>query len=146
MCTGLRKTWMAACWVALALTGCVTNSQYGNHLQSATVEQQTGLARDVVKQLVSIWPPAKTHFELRQATPDAFGATLVKALRESGYALMEYNAAGTNTSNALPLHYVVDQDESMYRITLMVGNQSITRPYLEHAGVLVPAGYWVRKE
>jgi hypothetical protein len=46
------------------------------------------------------------------------------------------------------LRYVLDQagDSNLYRLTLMVGNQSITRPYLAQNGTFAPAGYWVRKE
>ena len=76
--------------LALALTGCATTSPYGNYLQSATVDQQK-LAGEAVKQLATLWPPAKTRFELQQATPDTFGAGLVKELRESGYAILEFN-------------------------------------------------------
>jgi len=144
--------------LALALTGCATTSPYGNYLQSATVDQQK-LAGEAVKQLATL-------FELQQATPDAFGAGLVKELRESGYALLEFNPeaakakasasteaapaveAPASATKALPLRYVLDQagTSNLYRLTLTVGNQSITRPYLEQDGALVPAGYWVRKE
>jgi len=43
---------------------------------------------------------------------------------------------------------VLDQagDSNLYRLTLLVGNQSITRPYLVQDGSFAPAGYWVRKE
>jgi hypothetical protein len=56
--------------------------------------------------------------------------------------------ATTAASGGLPLRYVLDQagDSNLYRLTLMVGNQSITRPYLAQDGTLAPAGYWVRKE
>lgn len=151
--------------LALALAGCATNSLYGNHLQSATVDQQK-LADEAVKQLAVLWPPAMTRFELQHVTPDAFGAALVKGLRDSGYALVEFSpeAAKANASVAsapspavvapasatksLPLRYVLDQAgaPNLYRLTLTVGDQSITRPYLEQDGALVAAGYWVRKE
>jgi len=48
--------------LALALTGCATTSPYGNYLQSATVDQQK-LAGEAVKQLATLWPPAKTRVE-----------------------------------------------------------------------------------
>ena len=56
--------------------------------------------------------------------------------------------ATTAASGGLPLRYVLDQagDSNLYRLTLMVGNQSITRPYLAQNGTFAPAGYWVRKE
>ena len=44
--------------------------------------------------------------------------------------------------------YVLDHagESELYRLTLMVGNQSITRPYLVQNGTFTPAGYWMRKE
>lgn len=147
--------------VAVALAGCTT-SPYGNFLNDKAAQvDQTKLAKEAIKQLVTLWPPAKTQFELQQATPDVFGTELTKGLRERGYALMEYHpeaakakakidAAGAPASatTTLPLYYVVDKaaDANLFRLTLKVGNQTITRPYLEQDGALVPAGYWVRKE
>ena len=146
---------------ALVLGACATTgpAPYGNYLAAAPVDQQK-LAGDAVKQLTVLWPPAKTRLALQQPTPDAFGTALVKALRESGYALAEFNpdaakmkssetpAPTTTVGQPLPLRYVLDQagPPNLYRLTLAVGSQSITRPYLERNGTLVPAGSWVRKE
>lgn len=156
----MRKIVLAVAF-AVALAGCTT-SPYGNFLKDTAAQvDQTKLAGEAVKQLVTLWPPAKTQFELQQATPDVFGAELTKGLRERGYALLEYHpeaakakakiaATGTPASatTTLPLFYVLDKagDANLYRLTLKVGNQTITRPYLEQDGALVPAGYWVRKE
>ena len=151
----MRKMFVAV--LALALAGCATTSPYGNYLQSATVDQQK-LAGAAVKQLATLWPPAQTRFALQQATPDAFGAALVAALRESGYALLEFNpdaAQAKASAEAAPdaeapvsLGYVLDPagDSNLYRLTLAVGTQSITRPYREQDGALVPAGSWAHKE
>ncbi len=72
-------------------------------------------------------------------------------LRDKGYALLEYDPASakaqasaasspatTAAPGGLPLRYVLDQagDSNLYRLTLMVGNQSITRPYLVQDGTL----------
>ena len=146
---------------ALVLGACTTTgpSPYGNYLNAAAVDQQK-LAGDAVKQLAVLWPPAKTRLALQQPTPDAFGTALVKALRESGYALAEFTpeaakvknseapAPTTSAGQPLPLRYVLDQagTTNLYRLTLAVGSQSITRPYQERNGALVPTGYWVRKE
>ena len=151
--------------LALGLGGCATTSQYGNFVQSAALDQQK-LAADAVQQLATLYAPARTRLELQQPTPDPFGQALVKSLRDKGYALLEYAPAGasaqapasaasqasapatTAASGGLPLRYVLDQagDSNLYRLTLMVGNQSITRPYLAQNGTFAPAGYWVRKE
>ncbi|ADP19831.1 MULTISPECIES: lipoprotein [Pseudomonadota] len=153
----MRKIIFAALFV-LALGGCATTGQYGNFVPpTATVDQQQ-LAREAVQQLAVLYPPAKTRLELQQATPDAFGQALVLTLRERGYALLEFNPASAKAQAtaasepaspaALPLRYVLDQagDSNLYRLTLLVGHQSITRPYLVQDGSFAPAGYWVRKE
>ena len=142
----MRYTVLAAL-AALALAGCATPAPHGNYLPSATVDQQK-LAGDAVKQLAALWPPARTPLELQQPTPDAFGAALVKGLRESGYALVEFNPDAMSASTARPLRYVLDRagPANLYRLSVTVGSQSITRPYMERDGALVPAGYWVRQE
>jgi len=152
--------------LALALGGCATTAPYGNFVQPPVTVDQQQLAGDAAKQLAALWPPAKTRFELQQPTPDEFGAALLGNLRSAGYAVLEYapqTAAGagnaqqkaadpvvvvTPTTAALPLRYVLDHDAGtgLYRLTLLVGSQSITRPYLEQNHTLIPAGYWVRKE
>lgn len=142
-------------WVALALAGCTASSQYGNFVPSVANQQQ--IATDAAQQIVTLWPPGTTRIELGQATPDAFGLALVRSLRGRGYALMEYaddqaqvsaGAASTGSPAELLLRYVLDQAHTtnLYRLTLLVGTQSLTRPYLFQNGELLPAGYWVRKE
>ena len=153
--------------LALALGGCATTSQspYGNFVQSAALEPQK-LASDAVQQLATLYVPARTRLELQQPTPDAFGQALVKTLRDKGYALLEFTpadasamasasapsqpspAATSSVPGGLPLRYVFDQagDSNLYRLTIMVGSQSITRAYLAQNGVFAPAGSWVRKE
>ena len=153
--------------LALALGGCTTTSQtpYGNFVQSAALDPQQ-LAADAVQQLATLYVPARTRLELQQPTPDPFGQALVKTLRDKGYALLEFTPAGAPAqasasatsqpspaaSPAVPgglsLRYVLDQagDSNLYRLTIMVGSQSITRAYLAQNGVFAPAGSWVRKE
>ncbi len=146
--------------VVLALTGCASTGQYGSFVEQPTAADQRHIADDAVQQLSELYPPAQTRFELQQPTPDPFGMALVSGLRERGYALLEFNPADHVQSSAapseaastgLPLRYVFDTladvgSSNLYRLTLLVGNQSITRPYLEENGTFVPAGYWARKE
>jgi hypothetical protein len=118
-----------------------------------------------VQQLATLYAPARTRLELQQPTPDPFGQALVKSLRDglcppgvrpagastqapASAASQASAPATTAASGGLPLRYVLDQagDSNLYRLTLMVGNQSITRPYLAQNGTFAPAGYWVRKE
>jgi len=150
----MRKIIIAALFV-LALGGCATTGQYGNFVPPTAAVDQQQLAREAVQQLAVLYPPAKTRLELQQATPDAFGQALVLTLRERGYALLEFNPASAKVQATagsepagLPFRHVLEQagDSNLYRLTLLVGNQSITRPYLVQDGSFAPAGYWVRKE
>jgi len=149
--------------LTLAIAGCASDP-YGNFITSVNFDQQkslTGelftreLAGDAVKQLTVLYPPAKTRLEMKQVTSDPFGIALVNTLREHGYAIKEFNTEEAesqtfkaSTPPALPLHYILDQadDSNLVFITLLVGTQSITRPYRIQNGLLTPAGDWVRKE
>ena len=161
----------------LRMLGDIAIDARGHHgLADGFVENPTGLnqqkiANDTIEQITSLYPPAKTRFEIKQATPDAFGTALVRGLRDKGYALLEFDPetakAAQRTSSrpnesapevkvktpvqqgfGLPIYYVFDQfsGTNMYRVTVMVGNESITRPYAQENGTVVPMGYWVRKE
>ena len=147
----------------VGLAGCATPelSAYGNFTQSAPAAMHQTLADDAVKQLAALYPPATTRLDLQQATSDAFGSRLVESLRARGYALLEFKpgsktAAPPDTATATdraagagkPLRYILDQfDANLYRLTVWVGDQSITRAYAPaQSGTLRPAGAWVRKE
>lgn len=143
---------------ALTLAGCTTPSPYGSFVKDSLVIDYP-IARDAVTKLTVLYPPASTRFELKQPTPDTFGRALVNGLRAQGYAILEEvkaPASATHPENnsvtamapGLPLRYVLDQasDPTQYRLTVLVGNQSLTRPYLAQNGTAVPAGYWTRKE
>ena len=150
----MRKTAFLALLV-VGLAGCATTapSTYGNFTQSAPAAFNQTMVDDAAKQLVAVYPPASTRFDLQHATPDAFGSSLVESLRAKGYALLEFNPAASAATDATatagkPLRYILDQAESnLYRVTLLVGNQSLTRAYsAAQNGTLYPAGAWVRKE
>jgi hypothetical protein len=161
----MRKTAFSALLLAgsVSLFGCTTPqlSTYGNFTQSAPAAMHQTVADDVVKQLVVLYPPATTRLDLQQATPDAFGSRLVESLRIRGYALLEFKPGsktaaspdmGMDTNRAAgtgkPLRYILDQfDANLYRLTVRVGDQSLTRAYAPaQGGTLRPAGAWVRKE
>jgi hypothetical protein len=154
-----------------SLAGCATPElpAYGNFTQSAPAAMEQTLADDAAKQLAALYPPASTRLDLQQATPDTFGSRLVESLRAKGYALLEFKpgaktaalpATATATATATdratdrtasagkPLRYILDQfDANLYRLTVRVGDQSLTRAYAPaQSGTLRPAGAWVRKE
>lgn len=150
------RTITFALFFSLVLSGCATTNQYGNFVKNPASIDQKLVANDAVQQLVMLYPPAKTRFDLQQPTPDSFGQAFVHALRTKGYSLLEFDpqahiqttAPFPNSGSNFPLRYIFDQASGMdvYRVTIIVGSQSITRPYVEHAGATVPAGYWSRKE
>lgn len=139
----------------VGLAGCATTtpSSYGNFTQSAVANDQK-MADDAAKQLAALYPPATTRFNLQHLTPDAFGSTMIEALRTKGYAVLELKPepAGQGKPLAgapgLPLSYILDQagGSGLYRVTLLVGNQSLARAYQAKDGTVYPAGHWVRKE
>ena len=138
------------------LAGCASIEPYGNFLGAnapATLNEK--LAADTVKQLTVLYPPASTRFDLGQPTPDAYGSALVESLRIKGYAILEFepdeaaSAGKPNTAGpGLSLRYVLDAPAStnLYRVTVMVGSQSLSRAYVAQNETVAPAGAWVRKE
>jgi hypothetical protein len=146
---------------AVGLAGCATAPPpYGNFAQEAPAGVDRTVAEDAVRQMAVVYPPANTQFDLQQPTPDPFGTLLTQSLRAKGYALQEGTAApvaqgrtaggeggmAASAPAVLPLRYVFDRAADLYRITLLVGDQSLTRAYLAHNGAVHPAGAWVRKE
>ena len=153
----------AACILlcVLGLAGCATPpTPYGNFIGQAPAGYERTLAEDAARQLAAVYPPAATRFEVRQATPDGFGRQLMASLRTKGYAVREAGPTSVATGAAargetgataatgpvLPLQYVLDRPADLVRVTLMIGDQSLTRAYLAQNGALQPAGAWVRKE
>lgn len=145
------------------LGGCVSTGHYGNYLEGMTPAANQKLAADTVKQLAQVYPPASTRFNLTQTTKDGYGAMLAAGLRARGYSLLEYTDSSERMvssketppaaisfpgTRAVALRYVVDRlgENNLYRITLLVGDQSLTRAYVAQNSTLYPAGAWVRKE
>lgn len=152
----MRKFILAAC-LSIVLAGCATTSGNGNYLATATETEQQAIAQEAAKQLATMWPPGRTRFVIAQDTKNPFGTALSKAIRETGYALEEAQPTTESTiqaatppkpaSNAIPLAYIVDQvDSSIIRLSMNVGTQTITRPYVIQDGKAIPAGNWTRKE
>lgn len=137
--------------LALVLSGCATIPPYGHFANSPTAVDEA-IAADAIKQLVALYPPAKTRLELQHPTPDAFGVALVAGLRERGYALLELAPKTAKPSasaeSGLKLSYVFDEagSPSLYRLTLRLGTQSLTRAYRAASGTGVAAGAWARRE
>ena len=164
ICSWRRVMVMALCSSACVLVGCAAvpsatpyDKVYGNHAAAPAALDQK-LAIDAIRQLVALYPPARTRFKITQSTSDAFGMALVAGLREKGYAVMETTADGTavptidavggTDTGELALRYLIDQSAAgdLYRLTLAVAQQQLSRAYLVQNGTPYAAGAWVRKE
>lgn len=142
----MRKILVAAALVCLA--GCASKP-YGNYASQADAMVSRVMVADTVAQLAAILPPARTRFSVIQETPDRFGQSLVASLRNRGYAVMEYPASAEQPARgALPLSYVVDSpaDAAVFRVTVRVGRQTLSRAYAARPEGVYPAGVWSRKE
>lgn len=147
----MRKTTLL---LLAVLAGCAAGPKPASQGSFATANPTLGkkMAEDAARKLAALYPPAVTRFELQHAAADAFGTSLVATLRAQGYALQERKPAsrpaadGKGVSRALS--YVFDQppDTDLYRVTLTIDAQSLSRVYLAKDGSVAPAGYWVRKE
>ena len=144
-----------------AITGCASMAsyEYGNFVApSAPANLNEIIVADTMKQLIMLYPPASTRFDLAQPTSDAYGAALVQSLRVNGYAVSEpIPATAANGANpkatvsaspGLSLRYVIDAPAglNLYRVTVMVGAQSLSRAYTAENKTVSPAGAWARKE
>ncbi|HYQ92666.1 MAG TPA: conjugal transfer protein TrbH [Candidatus Competibacteraceae bacterium] len=140
----------------LSLASCAT-APYGNFAAAPAAYDQK-MAADTVRQLTALYPPAHTRFAIKQPAKDAYGLSLIEALRVHGYALFEpgegrssqpmSTSMDNNPSSGLDLHYAVDKqsDINLYRVTVTVGQQSLSRAYIAQNDTVYPAGSWVRKE
>ncbi len=137
--------------IALVLAGCATHPPYG-HFAASPSAVDDALAADAVQQLTALYPPAKTRLALTQPTPDPFGRALVQGLRQQGYALLEFDPQGAkrapDAEAGQPLTYVLDETGSLslYRLTLYIGSQALSRAYRLESGTGVPASDWTRRQ
>ena len=130
--------------IVLLMAGCaVKTEQNFNFAPNLTQVEQQQIVSDTVKKLAELYLPAKTRLSF-QANEDTFGVLLVHDLREQGYAIDE--AQNTpNDPSGLQVRYILDQAVDLYRMTVMIGSDSLSRPYSEENGVLIAAGFWVHK-
>lgn len=140
---------LSAIALSILVAGCAgARYGYGNFIPDSPINQQP-IIEDAAGQLVRLYPPAQNTFALQEKTPDKFGRELVQELRGRGYAVAEVGPSGKapDSPGALALRYVFDRpDANLYRLTLLVGSQTLSRPYREQFADLVPAGDWIRRE
>lgn len=153
-------------WVGFMLTGCLSPSSYG-YLVKGTVPPQMPeqLAQDTVTRMEAVYPPAHTRLALTHPATDPYGVALIEALRRKGYGVIECVDTHTSPSTrdeqhahvehpavshdeGMPFRYVVDGpfDQRLYRVTVFIGHQSLSRAYHMDEHTMTQAGAWVRKE
>jgi len=159
-------SFLGVLFLLTALSGCVsTQSDYGNFVDNNRIANQSELAKDSVKQLEKLYPPAKNQLVLQQETPDVLGKALVLGLREAGFALQSFDKNGKKSipsprsvDTVLPLNpneplqwnfaYIFDQagEANLYHLTLFLSHQSLSRLYRLDDNRFIAAGDWVRKQ
>ncbi|WP_428413348.1 conjugal transfer protein TrbH, partial [Legionella sp.] len=126
------------CW----LSGCA-RLEYGNFTHAPMGAYEL-MAKDAAAQIGHVYPPAKNRFHLSQTIRDPFGMKLIELLRQKGFGVIEQSA----TRSEANFFYVVDEPipPHLYRVSIFVGSQSLSRAYGIHNAVLVPISPWSRKE
>lgn len=149
--------------VSAIFGGCGTAAKpdagHGSFIGAPPITHEKQMVEDATRQLVSLYPPASTRLVFAHAVADTFGNQLVEKLRSQGYALREQTAQApapaepetadqTKEVAGTSFGYVLDAVGStrLYRVTLNVGRQTISRAYVAQDDLVHPAGAWVRKE
>ncbi len=131
--------------IVFLIAGCaVKTEQNFNLAPKLTQVEQQQIVSDTVRKLTEFYLPAKTRLSV-QAFEDTFGISLLHNLREQGYEVQEQTQNTPNDSIGLQVRYILDQAGDLYRVTVMIGSNSLSRPYSEQNGVLTAAGCWVHK-
>lgn len=152
--------------IGLLLAGCLSPSPYGYLVKGAVpLQMPERLAQDTVTRMEALYPPAHTRLALTHPATDPYGVALIEALRRKGYGVMESRVA-TRTNHStrddgpgpaepvvhqeagILFRYVVDGpfEPGLYRVTVFIGNQSLSRVYRMDEQMIAQAGAWVRKE
>ncbi|MDR4470840.1 MAG: conjugal transfer protein TrbH [Nitrospira sp.] len=162
----MMRQFSLALWIGLGLVGCVSPKPYGYAINgtvpSPLLEQ---LAQETVTRMEALYPPAHTRLALTHPATDPYGLALIEVLRLKGYGVRESRVTTrttlstradmqtpgepvVNQDEGIPLRYVVDGpfEPRLYRLTVFIGNQSLSRVYHMDEQTMAQAGAWVRKE
>ena len=145
------KFFMLAILSLFMLTGCMTTN--GN-LASAPASYDQQMANDTANQLAVLYPPAQTRLDIKQSisNTDNYGKALIQYLRLKGYAINvgDQNNKPDSLTPGLNFQYLVDvvpDGSNYYRVTITIGQQTLSQVYRPaQNGKVYPAGSWVRKE
>ncbi len=128
--------------LVMLLSSCA-NMRYGN-FTNVSQGKDIYLAKDAVSQLTRVYPPARNTFCISQKICDGFGINLVHEMRKKGYGVIEK----VHPKQKANFFYVVDETEPgrLYRVSLYIGSQTLSRMYTKTNGKLVPISPWSYKE
>lgn len=128
--------------LAMLLSSCAS-IRYGN-FTPVSQDSDVYLAQDATSQLMHVYPPAQNTFCISQQVRDAFGINLIQGMRKKGYGVIE-NSFPKQKAN---FFYVVDEIKSsnLYRVSLYIGPQSLSRVYVKTNEKLLPISAWSHKE
>lgn len=153
--------------LSLILIGCAStspdeSSNIGSYISDLPPALAREIAADSVRQIESSYPAASTRLQLHQPATDTYGAVLKDTLRLRGYAVQEGSQqphaadashpkavpASHAETRTVPLAYLIDlvPQPKLYRVTLYLGGQTVTRGYIAQGDKLHPASVWVRRE
>ena len=154
-------------WIGVMLAGCVTAGPYGYAINgNIPPSMAERLAQDTVAKMEAVYPPALTRLTLMHPATDPFGIALTETLRRKGYGVRETRGdtatipstrdeqqaqrehPAVSHDEGLPFRYVVDGpfEQQLYRVTVFIGHQSLSRAYRMDEQAMAHAGAWVRKE
>lgn len=161
------RRFMLVLWLGVVLTGCVTAGPYGYAINGTIPpDMAERLAQDTVATMEAVYPPALTRLTLMHPATDPFGLTLTESLRRKGYGVRETRVhtpaipstrdeqhaqreqPAVSHDEGTPFRYVVDGpfEQRLYRVTVFIGTQSLSRAYRMDEQAMAHAGAWVRKE
>lgn len=128
--------------LVVLLSSCAS-MRYGN-LTDLAPNKDVYLAQDAVSQLSRVYPPTQNTFYIHQQINDGFGIHLIREMRKKGYGIIE-NVQARQKAN---FFYVVDMlaAKPLYRVSLYIGSQTLSRVYAKTRGKLEPVSPWSRKE
>ena len=129
--------------ILIMLLSSCTSMRYGNFAH-VPQSKEIYLAKDAVSQLTRVYPPAQNTFCISQKVCDLFGIHLIQEMRKKGYGVNE-NVWLRNKAN---FFYVIDETEPgrLYRVSLFIGSQSLSRAYAKRGSRLTPVSPWSHKE
>jgi len=140
----------------LTLVGCtgVHKVRYGNYLEKQVAVDK--MVSDISEQMINLYPPANTALFYLHKDGDFFGKKLTTDLRQAGYKVCVFENQeekkkktfikkdSLERSRELDFGYIIDRGkkESIIRITLKVGNASLSRGY--DAETFQPISLWTK--